>query len=184
MSQAEPVRFEGPPLREPLRWFFAEHAKHREFCRLLSALAAASAFDDLLLKRAIDFLRIEIPQHFADEDEALFPALRRRALPEDEVGPALDLLAAEHSRDAATCGAMLEALESCLAGRRAPSGDPALRSALESLASHELQHLALENAVVLPIARLRLTSGDLTTMTARLAARHRGPGARGKLDAP
>ncbi|MFN3467316.1 MAG: PCRF domain-containing protein, partial [Candidatus Brocadiales bacterium] len=35
----------------------------------------------------------------------------------------------------------------------------------------ELQHLALENAVVLPIARLRLTAKDLQAMSRRLAAR-------------
>jgi iron-sulfur cluster repair protein YtfE (RIC family) len=176
MSHAEPTGFEAPPLREPLRWFFAEHAKHREFCRLLRVLAAAPVFDDAALMRAIDFLRNEIPQHLTDEDEDLFPALRRRALPEDDLGPALELLAAEHSRNAVTRGVVLEALDSCLAAQGAPSADPALRSALESLARHELQHLAFENAVVLPIARLRLTAGDLKAMTARLAARHRGPG--------
>jgi hypothetical protein len=105
-------------------------------------------------------------------------------LPEDEVGPALERLADEHARDAETIGAALAGLEACQASRRAPSDDPALRSALESLASHELQHLALENAVVLPIARLRLTAGDLKTMTARLAARHRGPAASGEPGAP
>ena len=39
------------------------------------------------------------------------------------------------------------------------------------LALHERRHIALENAVILPIARLRLTPQDLHALSTRMAAR-------------
>jgi iron-sulfur cluster repair protein YtfE (RIC family) len=177
MSQPETAHVEAPPLREPLKWFFAEHARHRRFCRLLGDLAAAPAFEEAPLQRAIDFLRDEVPQHFADEDQDLFPVLRRRALPEDELEHAFEILAADHRNDQVSAARVLEGLQSCLAAGRPASATPALKLALQEMASHELRHLALENAVVLPIARRRLTTADLRKVSAGLAARGRGPSA-------
>lgn len=174
-SQATASGTPSPLMKQPLNWFFSEHVRHRQFCRLLVAIANAPAFDAAQLQRAIDFLRHDMPQHFIDEDEDLFPTLRRRALPGDELEQALDILAADHEADRTTVGALLGALESCLLARRPPSLEPAVKAALEAFASHELRHLALENAVVLPIARVRLTTRDLSKMASRLAARRAAP---------
>ena len=48
---------------------------------------------------------------------------------------------------------------------------PGARTSLQAFASQELRHLALENAVVLPLARLRLTPADLKRLSRRLAER-------------
>ena len=53
----------------------------------------------------------------------------------------------------------------------APGLDPARRKILSEFASQERRHLGLENAVILPIARLRLDADDLATLGRRLAAR-------------
>ncbi|MFZ5671116.1 MAG: hemerythrin domain-containing protein [Pseudomonadota bacterium] len=158
-------------IAQPLDWFFAEHYRHRQFCALVSDLAAAPAFDGERLTRIVDFLRHDLLLHFIDEEEDLFPLLRRRALPEDDIEAALGRLSAEHRADVAQAEIVRGALEICLAERRPPSSDPALRKDLRDFAAHELRHLALENAVVLPIARLRLTERDLAGLSRRLAAR-------------
>ena len=158
-------------LRRPLDWFAAEHQRHRQFCHLLSDAADDEVFDGDLLAALLDFLRLDLAQHVLDEEEELFPLLCRRTLPEDEIDRILGLLEAEHEADAGRARAIRTHLERCLAERRAPGADPAVRRDFRAFAAQELQHLALENAVVLPIARLRLAARDLRHLTERLAAR-------------
>lgn len=158
---------------DPLDWFLAEHQRHRQFCRLLNALAVAEAFDEAQVTAALDFFAHDVPQHFADEEETLFPALRAHALPEDEIAAVLDRLHAEHEADADRVRQLSQALQVCLARRQPPSTNEDVKQALQHLARSELHHLALENAVVLPIARLRLAAPDLAAMSERLAVRRR-----------
>lgn len=174
MSSLHMTEIEDIPqdlMSEPLDWFFAEHYRHRQFCRLLDEVAAAHVFDGERVTQLVEFLRNELSLHIIDEEEDLFPLLRRRALPEDEVEQALGLLSAEHKADAALAQTLREHLESCLARQSAPGMDPQVRKAMQDFARQELRHLALENAVVLPIARLRLSPRDLKGMSRRLAAR-------------
>lgn len=158
-------------LSAPLDWFFAEHYRHRQFCRLMNEVAAAHVFDQERVEGLLTFLRDDLPVHIIDEEQDLFPLLRRRAEPEDAVEHVLGLLSLEHKADADRTRQLRLHLESCLADRRAPGMDPAARKALQTFATQELRHLALENAIVLPIARLRLTPADLFGMSRRLAAR-------------
>lgn len=158
-------------MSEPLEWFFAEHYRHRQFCRLVNDVALAHVFDGERVSLLVNFMRYDLPLHIIDEEQDLFPLLRRRALPEDEVENVLGQLSAEHKADAAQAALVRKVLETCLEQRSAPGMDPAARRTLQDFASQELRHLALENAVVLPIARLRLTAKDLTGMSRRLAAR-------------
>lgn len=155
----------------PLDWFFAEHFRHRQFCRLINAVALAHVFDGERVTRLMEFLRNDLPLHIIDEEQDLFPLLRRRAQPEDDVEAVLGLLSAEHKADADHAHEMRGHLEACLETRNAPGMDPVVRKSLMAFASQELRHLALENAVVLPIARLRLSPQDLAGMGRRLAAR-------------
>lgn len=158
-------------LRRPLDWFAAEHQRHREFCHRLAASAQDEVFDVRRLRALHTFLRVHMAQHVVDEEQDLFPLLARRALPEDEIARVLELLSAEHRVDADRAWAVRGHLERCVRNSIAPGLDPAARQALQAFAAQELQHLALENAVVLPIARLRLTAADLDDLAGRLAAR-------------
>lgn len=158
-------------IHEPLDWFFAEHYRHRQACRLMTEVAAAHVFDGERITALAEFVRNDLALHIIDEEEDLFPLLRRRALPEDEIEDALGRLSAEHKADSIQAQIVREHLEACLAKQTAPGMMPEARKALQDFAAQELRHLALENAVVLPIARLRLTSSDLKAMSRRLAAR-------------
>lgn len=162
-------------MASPLDWFFAEHGRHRHFCKLVSEAAVTRAFAPRQIGALLDFLATDLPLHVADEEEDLFPLLRRRALPEDNIEEALALLSADHRSDAPAIALVRGRLEACLDLGRAPGADQATRLTLLDFASHELHHLALENAVVLPIARLRLTSDDLKAIGRSLAARRGEP---------
>lgn len=162
-----------PPalLRRPIEWFAAEHYRHRQFCGAMQELAASVAFDPGPLNAVIEFLQHELGRHLEDEEKDFFPILRRRALPTDQLDEVLDRLLAEHRGDVAHAHALRIHLEQCLATHTAPGLDPAAKLALSAFASQELRHLALENAVVLPLARLRLTARDQKSIGRRLAAR-------------
>lgn len=162
-----------PPklLAEPVEWFFAEHFRHRQFCRLMFDMAQATVFDGERVTQLAEFFRNDLPTHIIDEEQDLFPLLRRRAQPEDEVEEVLGLLSAEHKADAAKAQVVRAHIETCLEQQKAVGTMPAACKALQDFASQELRHLALENAVVLPIARLRLSLTDLRALSRRLAAR-------------
>lgn len=70
----------APPalLKEPLEFLFAEHYRHRHMCKVLEYLAAAPGFEAGLIASTDDFIRYDLALHVIDEEEDLFPLLRRR----------------------------------------------------------------------------------------------------------
>lgn len=156
---------------EPLEWLFAEHYRHRQFCVLIEQVAAATAPPRDEMAEIIDFLRYELPLHVIDEEEDLFPLLRRRALPEDELDKVLGVLSADHKADIVNAAQLRALLEKALETGVPPGLAPEGRRLMLAFASGERRHIALENAIILPIARMRLRSDDLRNLALRLAAR-------------
>lgn len=94
--------------------------------------------------------------HHADEDEDLFPAVRRKSLPEDNLGPVLARLADDHRRS----DVIVEDIVAALAMH--PERDtvrigPGAGELMQVYAADEQRHLAIENGVVLVIASIRLS---------------------------
>lgn len=165
-----PATPEGLP-DDPIGWFLAEHQRHRQFCALMRLAAVAPHFDEALMTWLLDFVVQELARHIADEEQDFFPMLRARAQPEDDVDLILARLSIEHGKDLDHAQTVQEHLETCLRRRIPASGGASRRRSLQNFADQELRHLALENAVVLPLARLRLTPEDLTALGGKLAAR-------------
>lgn len=163
----------------PLAWFAREHEHHRLMCAQMRALALSRGFDRAALVAMTEFVERDLAQHLVDEEHELFPLLSRRAEPDDGAGEVLARLCAEHRRDRAQAEAVAVHLRRCLDARRAPGDDPLASTALVSFATHELEHLALENAVVLPLARLRLSAKDLSGLRRRLSDRRAQAGFTG-----
>lgn len=162
-----------PPelVHEPLNWLFAEHYRHRQLCKIIEHIARSEAFDADRIVAALRFLRQDMPLHVLDEEEDLFPLMRRRAQPDDDLERILGDLGADHHADAERVQFLIEGLEAALNRKTAPASDAGLRPLLLIFVAHERRHVALENAIVLPIARLRLTPEDLRALSRRLAAR-------------
>lgn len=158
-------------VREPLNWLFAEHYRHRQLCKMVEAMANSAAYDDDAMLEVVNFLKRDMPLHILDEEEDLFPLLRRRAQADDDLEYVLGVLSSEHEADGDRVAKVLAGLVKAQKNRKAPSLDHALRTLLLEFVSHERRHIALENAVVLPFARLRLQASDLKALSARFAAR-------------
>ncbi|WP_193368796.1 hemerythrin domain-containing protein [Pelagibius marinus] len=158
-------------LDDPLDFFFAEHFRQRELCNLLEEMARADRLDRRLAAEVIAFLRHDLVLHIQDEEEDLYPMMRRRCPPEDEIERVFTALTAEHAGGRVLAERMNTGLEAALREGRAGAAQSGLREAMLEFARSERRHLALENAVVLPLARRRLTPKDLEAMAVRMRAR-------------
>lgn len=135
----------------PLDELYAAHLRHRQICAALAAgVAAPWEIPALVTELADGLLRLDAAERL------LFDLLRRRAEPDDDVARVLGILAADHEAD--------RALLVTLGG--------ATTEHILRFAAHKLRTIALENAVVLPFARLRLTCADLRRLAASLGAPH------------
>lgn len=160
-------------LSAPLDFFSAEHTRQRQLCGVLDRLATADSLDPALIEPVLDYLRHDLPLHVRDEEEGLFPLMRRRCRPEDEIEPVLTKLSAEHVAHCGLARRVVRGLERALAEGRSLDSYRGLRKALCDYARGDRRHLALENAVVLPLARRRLRVRDLEVLSAGMADRRR-----------
>jgi len=108
--------------------------------------------------------------HVIDEEEDLFPLLRRRARPEDDVERVLGLLSREHFEDDRLAEIIVAGLRET-AATNAETLPPELRIALRDFARRQRRHLAVENAVIMPLAEIRLTPKDREGLARRMAVR-------------
>jgi len=158
-------------LREPLVWFFAEHYRHRELCARLLRLLASVTFAKPALLEILDFLDRDFPVHIIEEEDDLFPLLRRRCESDDQIEKVLGMLSGEHASDMNGATAVKALVARAVAEQRGLGCYAEAQSVIEPFCHQQKRHIAVENAVVLPIARLRLTDSDLKSLGQRLAAR-------------
>lgn len=165
---------ERPPadlLRTPLDYLFADHFRQRSLCRILGELARQPQLDREMAAAALDFLRCDFGLHVVDEERDLFPSLRRRRQRQDRMNDILGPLSAEHAADALDADRIIAALVAALDPDTSVPLDDGARALMTSFATNERRHLTTENAIVLPLARARLTRGDLNIIGRHMAAR-------------
>lgn len=165
---------------DPIEFLLTEHLNHRRMCRALERLAVMEEFDAARITGLLDFIRFDLTLHVIDEEEDVFPLLRKRCLPEDQVDEVLDRLTEEHAEDKALSTRARDVLNACLIVRKPPHAIEGGAEALQAFAHHEMQHLTLENAVIVPLARRRFNAADLRFLSARLIARRRRVAATGE----
>jgi len=156
----------------PLDMLSDEHFLQRQFAADMEDLAATESAQPALARSVLRNLCRDLPLHHADEDESLFPRLRQRAAPEDEIGRLLDRLSADHRLVEGAIAPLIPALV-CMAEGALPTTED--RAALCALAQAERRHLIFENAIVLPLARVRLTAADRQAMRDEMRARRLAP---------
>lgn len=157
-------------LDQPLDFILAEHHRHRIFCAHLRQTAESRQISRADADRIVAYLTQDIELHHADEEEDLFPALRKRAMPEDDLGAVLARLGEDHRRGAA----MVEAIVGVFSLNPAAEFvriDVRTAEIMQVYAASEHRHLALENAVVLAIAGVRLHRSDLGKISRNMKAR-------------
>ncbi|MDJ0950750.1 MAG: hemerythrin domain-containing protein [Alphaproteobacteria bacterium] len=157
---------------DPIEYIRVEHERQQEICGLLES-ALASAPDDPSradLDAVLHYVVEEMPNHILDEEEGLFPLLEERCRPDDGVRDILELLRLEHDVDRELAARVRDSLQALLDAR--PFGDPEgfLRDCY-TFVETQCRHLAWENEVVLPIARIRLTPEDRESLGRSMATR-------------
>ena len=158
-------------LREPIVWFFAEHYRHRDVCKRLLLMSDSVEFNADVYMAVRDFLEHDLPVHIIDEEDDLFPLLRRRCEPDDQIEKVLGVLSGEHASDMHDAAAVCELVGRAISEKRGLAVFSETADVVPPFCQSQQRHIAVENAVVLPIVRLRLTSDDLNSLGRRLAAR-------------
>jgi hemerythrin-like domain-containing protein len=153
----------------PLEFIFAEHHRQREAAAILT-MVADGEFNRRGVSELIEFLEHDFALHVGDEECVLFPVLRLHCLPEDNVERVIDDLQQEHRADEAFGETVIAILKRRLQGQLL-AGEASRR--LRSFAEHVRQHLAVENSILLPIARARLNSDVLKALADMLRDRRR-----------
>ncbi len=164
----------APPssqLAEPLDYIFAEHFRQRVLCNALDEIADQEQPDREMIEAVLRFLRVDFAPHMLDEEHDLFPMLRRRAEPEDRIDDVIGQLTQEHAADRLDAKLITEGLAKVLAGKAVTGVETSLAKLLHRFAENERNHLTLENAIILPLARIRLTADDVRNLAQRMAAR-------------
>ena len=157
-------------LASPLDFILADHLRQRVVCSLLDRLAARHRFEVDIAREVLAHIETDMAIHVIDEEQDLFPLLRRRAEPDDHLEPVLGQLSTEHAEDGVRADHIIAGLKVALAGHH-EALDESLRAELCRFAGSQRRHLALENAVVMPLAKKRLTPVDLKALGGRMAAR-------------
>jgi len=156
-------------LGNPLDFVYEDHLREREICATLDRLARAEMPDADEAAGALSYLRNELPLHMADEEEDLFPLLRLRCDPDDDIDRAIDRLTSDHLQVKGATAAVVNVLAAIESEARAMAEDE--RSALAAFGADTRRHLILENAIILPFARLRLTRDDLASLQSGMMRR-------------
>ena len=158
-------------LTTPLDYIVADHFRQRVLCSILDDFAETGVLDRDLAGAALRFLKTDFAPHVIDEEEDLFPLLRRRSQPEDRIEDVLGDLSQEHAADKLDAGGIIRGLQTALDTDGDDAVDEDLRTVLRRFAASERRHLIVENAIVMPLARARLARDDLRNLGRRMAAR-------------
>jgi hemerythrin-like domain-containing protein len=167
----------GTPLssRNPLDVLAQEHRFQAEVCNGLERIADGlpDEIDRRLCQQVVSCLRYDLPLHHRDEEEGLFPLLRRRAAEGDSIHEVLDHLERDHSTDEGFADELIETLERLAAGHRPPNPEMVgymLRGFFEGYR----RHIHWEETLVIPLARQILTEADRAELAARMSANRLG----------
>lgn len=160
-------------LDEPLEYIFADHFRQRSVIGALRRFASEASAPRHDADAVIAFMTRDLRWHHEDEDEDLFPLLRRRAVPEDDIGVALARLTADH-RDAESMERGIVDALSGQVGKATLRLDKRICEMMTAYAASEHRHLAVENGIILAIARIRLTRSDLQKLSVAMKTRRGG----------
>lgn len=163
-AKAKTGRFENP-----LDFIAEDHMREREVCALIDKLVAAFSIKSAERQMILTFLTEQLPQHLADEEIDLFPLMLERCDPEEEIKELIEKLESDHGHALADAPAIAALIEAKKLGDAAFSETACAQ--MTDFASQARRHLILENAIILPIARARLTKGDLETISDHMRER-------------
>ena len=127
----------------PVDYLVAVHYRLRTLCQLLDEVATTSILEEDALEVLIRFLQTEMAPHILDEEEDLFPLLRRRAEPEDDIHTVLGQLSMEHETSGVDAVLIVDLLEKLkLSGDYSEINEAALQLLNRFAANEEHRYIA------------------------------------------
>ena len=159
--------------RNPLDTLAQDHVQQAGLCDILEQIADSlpADMDRVDCREAALALRLDLPLHHQDEEDGLFPLLRRHAEQSENLAAIMARLSSEHAADEGFAEELSEQLES-LAHGDSPSNPEALGYMLRGFFESYRRHIYWENEILLPLARETLTETDLDELF-RCMANHR-----------
>lgn len=156
-------------LADPLVFISDDHLRERQICAMIDRVATVPAFDRQAGLTVLRFLNEELNVHMRDEAEDLFPLLAERCTAEDAIEGAIARIQTDQKEAMRLIPPVRTALSASLdTGCDLSTGD---RQVLHRFAGAIRRHLVAENAILLPIARARLTEADLLLLSRRMRLR-------------
>lgn len=180
------VTLGSPPLADfsrPIQFLKDCHRRIEHFLSVMRTLTERSDGGDLddecrrALEASLKYFREAAPRHTADEEESLFPRLRRSGSAEArQVMAALDRLEADHRTVEAALDRIRELGSIWLkVGHLDKADRSTLKRLLDELAIAYAAHIRLEDEDVFAIAARVLTQHDLCDIGAEMKRRRRTP---------
>ncbi|HEY6897902.1 MAG TPA: hemerythrin domain-containing protein [Rhodocyclaceae bacterium] len=172
MSDLLPI---APGLDEPLEILEACHGRIEQKFQTLEKLLAhlpkfgADAAAQTAITGVLRYFDSAAQHHHEDEEQDLFPCLRRLAPDDAELMALLDRLLEQHQSLATAWQALRAELVAVAAGDAAALHADTVACA----ASGYRQHIALENGELLPRARQVLPKGEVEILSRAMTARRR-----------
>lgn len=157
----------------PLDVIAEDHDRIRTLCTLIDYIADRPGTHPEIISQVSGFVQTELPALIGDEADDLLPLMQRRCEPEDEIERLRARLEAEHATTLALLRDALDTLDALNTGPAGVADDRMDR--LRAFAAHLRRHLGFENAVLMPLARARLTPDDKRALGLRMQMR-RGTG--------
>ena len=129
------------------------------------------------LAAALKYFREAAPRHTADEEEDLFPALRRSAQPGvSQILERVERLETDHKMAAEWHAEVDEAGERWLSQNHLPAEEVSrLKDALLALSTLYQAHIEVEDREIFPLAQQELTKSEKEAMGRRMASRRGVP---------
>ena len=151
----------------PLECIFADNFRCRALCSVLHQIAGGDDVELKTLQVTLRFLQFDFASHVADEERSFFPLLRERAL----VSDSLEQIFTEPCFQPDLSNRVVDGLERLRDSRKEPCPRPAFCEVMESFVKAERRRVSVENVVLLPLARQRLSQGDLAWLSRAMRSR-------------
>jgi len=160
-------------LREPLEFLVADHVRQRKLCSALEVITLGGEEDraEEITDAIFAYLSEDFPLHISDEEADLFPSLRTSSHHDDDVDDLIDALTRDHAMELSLAQRVMVILQREMPRFEEPANTRNFAHLSATFTECVRRHLAIEDRMLLPLARKRLSVADFDRMGRAMAAR-------------
>ncbi|MFK7793194.1 MAG: hypothetical protein AB8B88_11060 [Devosiaceae bacterium] len=154
---------------DPLTFLAEDHLRQRQICAMLTGIATQAQPEFRAMALSLAFLRHEFLLHNADERSGLFPLMIERCEPEDEISIIISRVEEAHNDAQELALAVGGVLQILMEEERAANQEERVSIQLFVAKCH--RYLIWENAIIIRLARVRLSEEDLAGLAKQMLLR-------------